>query len=230
MSTLVDDPAASPTVGGIYEVPEAARYLRADPLRPKDCSLRSTTLIHWIRRGLASPALADTPGRDLLIDFEDLISMRVITLLRAYGVGWREIDRTEQWLREVKGITHPFATEHLWTGQRELFAEWEERLVSGSRRGQAALDLLRDYVVPVKDLRFGEESRLAISWEPFDGVLLEPQVQFGAPCIKGTRIPTRSIHGMIAAGDAPKWVAEAYEISIAEVRAAYDWESLLDAA
>lgn len=230
MPTLIDDPLAPQAFGGIYEVPEAARYLRADPARPNDYSPGSATLIRWIRRGLASPALARTPGRDLLLDFEDLISMRVITALRASGVGWWEIDRTEQWLREVKGIRRPFATERLWMGQGELFAEWEEHLVSGSRHGQAALNLLREYMTRVKDLQFSEESHLAISWEPVPGVVLRPQVQFGAPCIKGTRIPTRSIHGMIAAGDAPEWVAEAYEISIQDVEAAYGWESQLNAA
>ena len=35
------------------------------------------------------------------------------------------------------------------------------------------------------------------------GVFLEPEIQFGAPCIKGTRIPTRTIVGMIEAGTLP---------------------------
>ena len=227
---LVDEPSAPSAFGGIYDVPEAARYLRATSRWGEARPLNSASLIRWIRRGRAAPELAGVPGRKLLLGFEDLISMRVITALLASGVGWREIRKTERWLRETRGAPWPFAMEFLWTGQGDVFAEWAERLVSGSRNGQAALNLLWTYLIPVNDLAFSDESGLAISWEPFAGVVLEPQVQFGAPCVKGTRIPTRTVSGMIEAGDSPEWVAKAYEISIGEVQAAYDWESLLRAA
>jgi uncharacterized protein (DUF433 family) len=230
VSMLVNDPSVPSAFGGIYDVPEAARYLKAGSSWAGAYSLRSQKLVRWIRRGLASPGLTKVHGTKLLLGFEDLISMRVVAALRASGVSWREIREMEHLLREMRRVPWPFATEFLWTGQGELFAEWAKHLVSGSRHGQAALDMLREYVMPVNGLVFGDESRLAISWEPFAGVVLEPQVQFGAPCIKGTRIPTRTIFGMIEAGDSPEWVAEAYEISTSEVQAAYDWESLLRAA
>ena len=70
---------------------------------------------------------------------------------------------------------------------------------------------------------------MASSWEPSDCVLLQPQIQFGAPCIKGTRIPTRTIFGMIEAGDSVEWVARAYRISKDEAQAAYDWENRIHA-
>lgn len=230
MPTLVEDNSARLAFRGIYDVPEAARYLRAGNPWTEHHALSSSTLIRWIRSGLSSPELADTPGRELLLEFNDLVSMRVITALRASGVGWREIRRTEQWLQQTRGVEWPFATEFLWTGQGELFAEWANRLVSGSRHGQAALDLLRDYVIPVSGLAFSGESGLAVSWEPVASVTLNPLVQFGAPCIKGTRIPTRSVFGMIEAGDSPERVARSYGISQGELQAAYDWEQLLLAA
>ncbi len=224
---VVDDPSVPSAFGGIYDVPEAARYLTAGSTWAAKYSLRSQKLIRWIRRGLASPELTQE-ARRMLLGFEDLISMRVIAALRASGISWREIRTMEQLLRKMRGVPWPFATEFLWTGQGELFAQWAEYLVSGSRHGQAGLDLLREYVMPAKGgLVFGDESRLAISWEPFAGVVLKPLVQFGAPCVKGTRIPTRTIFGMIEAGDSPEWVAAAYEISSSEVQAAYDWEYLL---
>ena len=230
MPTSTADPPSIPTFGGIYDSPEAARYLRAGSSWAGEYSLGSSTLIRWIRSGLASPELVGVPGRELLIEFNDLISMRIIIALRASGVPWREIRKTEQWLRETRGVKWPFATEFLWTGQGDLFAEWAERLVSGSRHGQAALDLLREYVTPVSGLLFSDETGLAVSWEPLAGVMLNPLVQFGAPCIKGTRIPTRSVCGMIEAGDSPERVAKSYGISPEELQAAHDWEQLLLAA
>ena len=213
--------------GGIYDVPEAARYLRAVTVRTWPHPPRSSLLIRWIRRGLASPMLTHVPGWQLLLEFEDLISMRVITALRTAGVKWSEINKTEWWLRERRGIQRPFATEFFWTGQGELFVEWSRELVSGSREGQAALELVREFLIPVNDLVFDDSTHRAVSWEPVSGVALEPQVQYGAPCIKGTRIPTRTIFGMVEAGDPLEWVASAYGISSNQVQVAYDWESLV---
>ena len=204
-----------------------AQYLQATTYAEELYPVSSRKLIGWIRRGLASPELSEVSGAELLIEFEDLVSMRVIAALRSNGVSWREIRATNQWLRDQTGHLRPFATEFLWTGQGQIFVQWTQKLISGSRKGQVAFDLLREYLIPVHGLKFDLVSQVAISWEASDGVILEPDIQFGAPCIKGTRIPTRTIVGMIEAGDSPSWVAQAYGISPEEVQAARDWESRL---
>ena len=216
-----------PTLHGIYEVPEAARYLKATLHADISYPLNSPKLIRWIRRGLASPELTELPGRDLLIAFEDLISMRVISALRSAGVKWSEIYEANLWLRSHLDVQRPFATEDIWVGQGQIFAEWTKRLILASRHGQMALDLLWQFVIPVHGLTFDEKSKVATSWEPLDSIVLEPRIQFGAPCIKGTRIPTRTISGMVEAGDSADWVASAFGLSLEEVQAACDWESRL---
>ena len=213
---------------GVYDVPEVARYLRAATGAQPITSVNSQKLIRWVRRGLTSSDLADISGHELLIGFEDLVSMRVIIALRAAGVTWSEIEATKRWLREKLGIERPFAAEILWTGQGQLYTEWSERLISASRHGQLALGLLWKYLIPVHGLTFDGDSGLAVSWEPVDLVVLEPRIQFGAPCVRGTRIPTRTISGMVDAGDPPWWVADAYGITPDEVQAACDWEARLN--
>ncbi len=227
MVTLEREDISTPSLAGIYDVPEAARYLRATFHAEELYPVSSRKLIGWIRRGLASPELCEIPGRELLIEFEDLVSMRVIAALRSAGVGWAEIRATDQWLRDQTGCARPFATEALWTGQGQIFVEWTAKLISGGRNGQMAFDLLREYLIPVHGLKFDAASQVAVSWEALRGVVLEPDIQFGAPCVKGTRIPTRTIVGMVEAGDSPHWVAQAYGISPEEVQAALDWESRL---
>ena len=216
-----------PSLRAIYDVPEAARYLRAAMHGHMVYSASSATLIRWIRHGLASHDLMGLPGVDLLIAFEDLISMRVIAALRSAGIGWRAIGRGEQWLREETGAQRPFATEAIWAGQGQVFTKWTEQLLSASRYGQMAFEMLHQYLIPIHGLKFGELSRVAVSWEPTEGVVLEPQIQFGAPCLKGTRIPTRTIAGMFEAGDSVEWIVEAFGISQTGVKAACDWESRL---
>ncbi len=214
---------------GIYDVPEAARYLKAVPYGSVIYAVSSTRLLNWIRRGVASRDLVQVHGVEMVIDFEDLISMRVIASLRAAGVGWMEIHRTRKWLQDVVGAQCPFATEYMWTGQGQIFVDWTERLISASRHGQMALGMLKEYLIPIHGLEFDNDTHVATSWEPVDGVVLQPRIQFGAPCIKGTRIPTRTISGMVEAGDSVDWLAAAYGISSDDVNAACEWETRLQA-
>ena len=229
MTTIVDDIRTSPDFEGIYDVPEAARYLKASIHGDVVYPITSAKLIRWIRRGLIAPELSSDSGRDLLIAFEDLVSLRIIAALRSVQVRWTEIRLTEKWLRERTGARRPFATEYLWAGQGQIFVDWTQRLISGSRSGQLALGMLREYLIPIHGLMFGEETHVAMSWEPLDGVLLEPQIQFGTPCIKGTRIPTRTIAGMVEAGDSVDWVAKVFDLTLDDVKVACDWETRLGA-
>lgn len=221
-NTLLQD---SSEFEGIYDVPEVARYIKATNDSEVLIAVNSSKLIRWIRRGVASPDLVEIPGRELLIGFQDLISMRVVTSLRAARFKWSEIDRAEQWLRKETGQQRPFATEYLWTGQGHVFVDWTERLISASEHGQMALVILKEHLIPVHGLIFSDQTRVATSWEPIQGIVLEPLIQFGSPCVKGTRIPARTIAGMIEAGDSPEFVARSYGLTPKEVEAACEWES-----
>ena len=225
MTTTAAQPPAA--FEGVYDVPETARYLRAAVYGEQLYPVQAGKLIRWIRRGIASPDLVELGGRELLLGFEDVVSLRVIAALRAAGVSWREIDRSGEWLRTTTGSQRPFASDWLWTGQGEVFAEWCERLIAAGRGGQLALGLLRNYLMPVHGLVFSPETQAAISWEPIQGVVLKPTIQFGSPCVKGTRIPTRTIAGMIEAGDSVDWVASSFDLSLDDVQAACDWETRL---
>ena len=213
---------------GVYEVAEAARYLRSARMADEVYGVTSRRLIRWIRRGLMLRPLAGVPGRELIIGFEDLVSMRVIAALRAAGVSFQKIYTAERWLRERTGHARPFATQLLWTETSDVFAEFQEALVAASRHGQLALDLLRNYLIPVHGLYFSP-ALVANAWEPRSRIRLEPHIQFGAPCIKGTRIPTRAVWAMVNAGDGVRQVTESYGITDEEARAAIEWENALAA-
>lgn len=213
---------------GLYDVPNAARYLLASRMAEEAYPVTSRHLIRWIRNGLAHEALSNIPGRELLISFEDLISMRVIAALRSYGVTWPRIYATEDWLREFVGHDRPFATEAVWTTSNDVFSRFKSMIISASRHGQLAMEIMEEYLIPVSGLIF--DHGIADIWEARSLIVLDPEVQFGAPCIKGTRIPSRSVWGMVRAGDSPDLVKKAYRISQEELDAALAWEDGLAAA
>jgi len=211
---------------GIYEAREASRFIAttleaATPLR-----LSSGKVIYWIRRGLADPELRTIPGRELILTFEDLISMRVIAALRAARVKFTKIFEAERWLRKITGHPRPFATEMLWTERTDIFVEMKRKLVAASRSGQYAFEILEQYLIPVHGLTFNQRG-IATTWEAREDIMLHPLIQFGAPCIKGTRIPTRTLWGMVKGGDTTDYVAQSYHLPIGQVENAIDWEDSL---
>lgn len=211
---------------GIYEAPEAARYI-ASTFRPNlPFRIYSRKVIRWIRLGLATPELEEVPGRQLLLTFEDLISMRIIAALRAAGVSFRKIHIAENWLRSYTEHRRPFATEMLWTERSDVFIELKRQYIAASKFGQYAFEILEEYLMPVHGLMF-DKSGIAILWEPRDGILFDPLVQFGAPCIKGTRIPTDALWSMVKAGDSMDFVASSYDLSVREVEEAVAWEDVI---
>lgn len=218
---------------GAYEVREAARYLYTD-IRPLQVRyrIRYSHLLRWIRLGLALPGLAQIPGRQLLIGFEDLISMRVIAFLRARGYSFAKIRKAEAELRKVTEHSRPFATERIWVekkGAIDIFAEIAFTLLTATRGGQLAfIEFVRENLIDVHGLTFDERG-IAASWSPRSGVLLHPQIQFGRPCIAGTRIPTGDIDGMVRVGDSIEFLAASYRIVPEQIENAIAWEEELAA-
>lgn len=211
---------------GLYEPTEASRFIACTLTRMTPLMVTSGKLIYWIRRGLADPELRTIPGRDLLLTFEDLISMRVIAALRAAGVKFSRIYEAERWLRRVTGHPRPFSTEMLWTERADVFVEIKSKLIAASRSGQYAFEIIEEYLVPVHGLTF-DTNHVARTWEPVQDILLDPFVQFGSPCVKGTRIPTRTIWGMVMGGDRVEYVARSFRIAVEDVENAIDWEESL---
>lgn len=217
---------ASPVIG-LYEIPEVARYLHMtsrleSPFRP-DPSI----LLRWVRQGLASPDLVKVPGHQLLIGFEDLISLRVISFLRAIGVSLQKVRTAELYLRGLTGHSRPLATEKLWTEAVDIFAENSSLLFAASKSGQLPFpELVREHLVNVHDMTFNSRG-IANSWLPTSNILLRPDIQFGEPCIAKTGIPTKAIWRMFIDGDSITFIAQSYEIDEELVQRAIEWEARL---
>ncbi len=209
---------------GIYDPPTAARILLAGRMAHEIYPVSSRTVIRWIRSRLATPDLAEAPGRDLLLSFEDLVSLRVVAALRAAGVSWNAIWHAERWLRETTGYQRPFAREEMWTSASEVFVKFREMIIAASRHGQIAMEVFQDHLMPVSGLAFRDQ--VAAQWRPAAGIVIDPRVQFGEPCIEGTRIPVRAVLRLIKGGDPPELVRDAYRLTDDAMNAALAWGDL----
>ena len=88
---------------------------------------------------------------------------------------------------------------------------------SRHQHGQLAMSILKDYLIPVSGLQF--QDHVASKWSPQPGVMLDPSVQFGEPCIQDTRIPTSALWSLVHGGDPPDLVARSYRITPQELTA-----------
>ena len=217
---------------GIYLPTEAASYLRAT-FQQSQRPPTSRRIHSWITSRLIARHLARVSGRERVIDFADLISCQAIASFRAADISLQKIRKAEEYFRELYGIDKPFARRAFWYSRRDIFAKLGEVMVAGTRGGQLALVLLNDWVVPLRvGISFDGEDDLAEAneWKPASQVSLRPNVQFGQPCLAGTRIPTQSLWSYVTAGDPIKEVAAAYNLTVADVDQAIKWENRLRAA
>jgi len=220
----------APKFTGVYGIPEAALYLSNTPPLTNGHKISSALLRYWIRTSIPLVASPTFPTRQRLITFLDLVSIRMIAILRSRNVKLRELRYTEKYLRKEFGLQRPFASRPLWTCSSHIFIEFEEYLLAASKFGQRAMDFIKNWLSEVEiDMTF-DESDIASSWCPYEYICLDPTIQFGAPCIDGTRIPTRSIWNKIKAGDNVEVMAALYDLSTVQVQSAIQWEQRIGTA
>jgi uncharacterized protein (DUF433 family) len=222
---------------GIYTVADAALYLRATtpppgtPLsvwqqQPDRFIGPSSRQLHgWIRQSIG--AAEDVRASARVVTFEELVRLRMITLLRAHGVSFSAIVRAEYDARWLTGSPQPFVTEPVWTFGSDVILRIQEGLVAASKRGQLALPILEEFLRPVEHgLRFDAHG-VAAAWQSAPGVLLAPGILFGSPCIEGTRIATEVIWSMSRAGETVASLAEMYKLPEPAIDEALSWEKRL---
>ena len=227
-----------PRYAGVYTVADASALIQAT--RPEKQSvelerhrnaldrLGSRHLYRWVRDGLAGDYLLGLRGKEVALTFLDLVSLRLISVLRAHGISPSEIQRTYRGLQEARGWTHPFAMEPIWMSGLGIYIREHEIPVKLDRNSnwQAALAFWDLFVGPVHRLSFDQDEQ-ASAWEPEGGIVLDPEVSFGEPCLSGTRIATQTLWALHAAGDSTDRIAEAYGVPVERVEAALAWERKL---
>ncbi len=218
----------TPHFSGLYGIPEAARYLAITPPAANGHHVASAKLRYWIRTALSTSAIMPLiPTRQRFITFRELISMRLIALLRSHEVSLQRIRDAERWLREELNVDWPFVRRPLWTYQSDIYVNFEQRIVAASRNGQLAMDVFGEWLRKVEmDMTFDKED-IAVTWSPFEQVRIDPTIQLGKPCIDGSRIPTGAIWSKIRAGDTVQTITRLYDLTETKIKHAVEWEERL---
>ena len=222
-----------------YDTWEAARLISWSNRQAGFGPLSEAELTKWIDTGVGgldwAYALVEDGEETKYIDFPTLISLRLICLLRSYGVSLKDIGEVATLSRQELGLDWPFASRSLWN----LPSEDEKNAILIDSEVMtlivAAMILyLTGSALPWGNLEFDQDG-IASAWLPFKDVIIDPRVVSGSPCVVGTRTPTWAFSGMLH-GEGPKGedriekLANGYKLTKEQVRNALDWEKQLDAA
>ncbi len=191
---------------GIYDLVEAARLIGRDP----------ETVARWTRGKQPIYPIA----RTRFLSFLDVVSLLVVSELVSRAVPRREIRAGAEYLAKTLNTDYPFAHEQLATAGAAFFGKVSDWVDVG-KGGQGAFEpVVRDLLRPIE---YGAD-RLAAIWRPRAGVWVNPAVQAGAPCVDGTRVPTRVIAALAEADEDPEDIAEDLHLTLSAVGAALEYE------
>ena len=225
-----------PAWRGLFYAGDVRRLLSVTDgrIRGESLELGPRAVNGWSRRGFFGMEKNEYARHRAFIRFGGVITARVIALLRSYGTRIGRIREAHEYLRDETGRQFPFASRGFWVESdgfsEEVYSKLDELVVTASRHGQIPFtELLHKQVGDPGDMEFDDAERgLAANWEPVPGIVIDPGVQSGAACLKGTRTPTHVIHGGYVAGDDVAGLADGYRLSQEQVAAAIDWDERLD--
>jgi len=201
---------------GLYDAAEAARLLGHDP----------QWVVRWSTRSRSGdPVIAPSFGR--MFSFEDLVALRVAMLVRDEGVSDPHLRRGVQTLRTLTGLDRPLASrkviDSLAISGRAFLSDWTGKFEDIGQGGQGVFDeIVRIHLSRVVFDDHGEPDR----WIPWDGVVIDPAIQAGAPCIAGTRVPTATVAELADESDLDDLALD-FAVSTDAIRAAVEFERSL---
>lgn len=217
---------------GLYSLPAAARLLHSRP----------DQLRRWAfgydRGGKhydgAIKADLDDLGGDRALTFLDLVELMFIQGLRASGRSFPQIHEAHRVLSRILRTEHPFALRQAFSDPGGIYALLEredqgELLIELKGAGQISMwPALHQYL---RQLEFNLD-QLAERWYPAgraSPIVVDPDVSFGAPVIKGTRVQTAVIAELYQGEDSVEELAWLYDLEPAQITAAIEYERTLAA-
>ena len=192
---------------GIYSVSQAAAIVGRDSRATRE----------QLRRWLAV-IIAPTGGPHSIetISFLDLVSLETVRRFRHQGTSLQKVRKVVDALRTAEpDVVRPLAHRSFFTDGTSVWADVvgrTEEVVGRNRRQMAFRDAVRTFA---DEIRFVNDD--AAAWDISPWVGIDPSVCFGAPTVRGTRIPVKTILANLADATEQE-VADWYELSVCQVR------------
>lgn len=215
-----------------YSVTDAARYLR----------IPVGTLRSWLK-GRSCPTKKGQQAFEPLIQrpdpalpqlsFTNLVEAHVLRIIReTHQVKLDKVRNALDYMGQQFDTAHPLVMKRFQTDGVDLFVDQMDRLINVSRSGQLAMrETLKDLLTRVEWNSDGIANRffpvIGLVPQPRKGkiIFLDPSIRFGKPVIAGKGVPTSAIVSLIDADDEIEDVADEFDCTPEQVKAAVRFES-----
>ena len=221
---------------GLFYLDEVSRLLGATNARfggEREIAFSTQKASGWSRRGFFPLATDEFEHHKKFMNFGGVITSRMIALLLSHGATITRITRAHRYLQGATGQRFPFVSRKFWVESpdvsRQVYSELDKMIVTASQYGQLTFtDLLHGPLDGPSDMEFDDSHKqYAQSWTPVEGIMIDPQIKSGQPCVSGTRTPTSVLRSCYAAGDSEEVIADGYRLTMDQVRSALAWEESL---
>ncbi len=201
---------------GLYDAAEVARL----------SGVPADRVVRWSNDSAHGPAVV-TPTFPPMFAFADLVGIRVAKILHGRKVSDRDLRHGVKVLRQRTGFDRPLAHGSViktlaTSGKSFLALEDGEYVDLGKGRHGVFQEVIELHLQRITFSGSGDPER----WTPVAGVVLDPTIQAGAPCVDGTRVPTAVVAGLLDGSD-PDDVAWDLDLSVEAVSIADHFEELL---
>jgi uncharacterized protein (DUF433 family) len=210
---------------GIYSVPEAARLT----------GVRGARIRRWLegyRYGYRGEKRARPPvwkrdipdGGMVALSFLDLMEARIVNEFLNRGVSLGTIRAVCQKAEEELGMRHPFVTRQFKSSGRQVFRTVGEDMVYEFLRNQRHFE---EVINPfLEGVDFSGEGYPERWWPLGDSrtVVLDPKRSFGKPIVADYGVLTTTLADAVKAEGSEERVALWYEVPLAAVRDAVEFE------
>lgn len=172
------------------------------------------------------------------LSFTNLVEAHVLRVIRTvHNIPLDKVRLTLDYISEEFNTDHPLVQKQFSTDGIDLFIEQFEHLINASRSGQLAMkqvlnNLLTRIEWDEQDIATRLFPTINLKGEDFtDKVLMiDPNISFGKPTIKGTGIPTKIVTELYDAGDSIEDIANDYNCQRWQIEKAILFESNWQAA
>jgi uncharacterized protein (DUF433 family) len=190
-----------------------------------------------MKTGLTPASFGKAPSGSDLLSFHDLVSLELVRRFRAAGVSLQRVRKLESELkRRYPVIVRPMAYDIFYTDGSAIWHQFNpdddtvvEEIVGRRPRHYAWTPAIRSFAEEIRyepeEASRAEERRVprrAAAWNLSEWVEIDPSIQFGAPIVRGTRIPISAIIADLGSGS-PEDVAEWRGLRVEQVEDVRDY-------
>jgi len=203
---------------GIYTISDLSEILKVDKSKVR---YWFNTYVRDILPSITGFKYVFEENKGLFVNFKSLLQLYVFIELKNKGHNKKDIIAMYKFIARKFKTNYPFASKQVLSVGSELLIDSKQGLVS--HRLQLNFDsLLQDYI---KKIDF-DISGNALRFYPLGmnhSIVVDPEIQFGSPTIKGTRIDAKTIVECFESGDSKDLIAHAYNLKLNQINDAIEF-------